>query len=228
MPRNRATVVLVIDVSLSMQATDVAPNRLAAAQAAAKSFADQLTPGVNLGLVSFAGTAAVLVSPDHRPRRRSSGRSTGCKLAESHRHRRGDLSRPAVDRDVLAGRSRRTRRRAAARPDRADVRRQADRAGGPAPRTSRAGRSPRRARPPRRRCRCRRSPSAPTTARSRSTDEPPASVAGGRRGDAADRGAVGRAVLHRGQRGGAAPGLRRARRADRLRDAARSTRAGRG
>ena len=62
-PRNRATVVLVIDVSLSMQATDVEPNRLAAAQAAAKSFAEELTPGINLGLVSFAGTAAVLVSP---------------------------------------------------------------------------------------------------------------------------------------------------------------------
>jgi Ca-activated chloride channel family protein len=62
-PRNRATVVLVIDVSLSMQAKDVEPTRLAAAQAAAKSFADQLTPGVNLGLVAFAGTAAVLVSP---------------------------------------------------------------------------------------------------------------------------------------------------------------------
>lgn len=62
-PRNRATVMLVIDVSLSMQSTDVSPNRLAAAQEAAKQFADGLTPGINLGLVAFAGTASVLVSP---------------------------------------------------------------------------------------------------------------------------------------------------------------------
>jgi Ca-activated chloride channel family protein len=54
---------LVIDVSQSMRATDVPPSRLAAAQQAAKHFADQLTPGVNLGLISFAGTANVLVSP---------------------------------------------------------------------------------------------------------------------------------------------------------------------
>ena len=62
-PRNRATVVLAIDVSLSMQATDVAPSRIAAAQQAAKDFADGLTPGVNLGVVAFAGTATVLLSP---------------------------------------------------------------------------------------------------------------------------------------------------------------------
>jgi Ca-activated chloride channel family protein len=54
---------LVIDVSQSMRATDVQPNRLAAAQDAAKQFADELTPGINLGLVSYAGTATVLVSP---------------------------------------------------------------------------------------------------------------------------------------------------------------------
>lgn len=62
-PRNRATVMLVIDVSLSMRATDIEPTRIAAAQREAKRFAHDLTPGVNLGLVSFAGSATVLVSP---------------------------------------------------------------------------------------------------------------------------------------------------------------------
>jgi Ca-activated chloride channel family protein len=81
-PRNRATVMLVIDVSLSMKATDVEPNRLQAAQVAAKGFADQLTPGINLGLISFAGTAAVLVSPtaDREPVKRA---IDGLKLSES-------------------------------------------------------------------------------------------------------------------------------------------------
>ena len=62
-PRNRAVVMLVIDVSQSMRATDVEPSRLAAAQEAAKQFADQLTSGINLGLIAYAGTATVLVSP---------------------------------------------------------------------------------------------------------------------------------------------------------------------
>lgn len=62
-PRNRAVVMLVMDVSQSMRATDVAPNRMAAAQEASKQFADELTPGINLGLISYAGTATVLVSP---------------------------------------------------------------------------------------------------------------------------------------------------------------------
>lgn len=62
-PRDRAVVMLVIDVSESMRATDVAPSRLAAAQAAGKKFVDELTPGINLGLIAFGGSATVLVAP---------------------------------------------------------------------------------------------------------------------------------------------------------------------
>jgi Ca-activated chloride channel family protein len=49
-PRNRAVVMLVIDVSESMMSADVSPNRLAAAKEAGKQFTDELTPGINLGL----------------------------------------------------------------------------------------------------------------------------------------------------------------------------------
>jgi Ca-activated chloride channel family protein len=62
-PRNRAVVMLLIDVSPSMRATDVSPNRLAAAEEAGKQFADELTPGINLGLIAFGGSSIVLVSP---------------------------------------------------------------------------------------------------------------------------------------------------------------------
>jgi Ca-activated chloride channel family protein len=62
-PRNRAVVMLVIDVSESMVSTDVPPTRLAAAKEAGKQFADELTPGINLGLVAFGGSATLLVSP---------------------------------------------------------------------------------------------------------------------------------------------------------------------
>lgn len=67
-PRNRAVIMLAIDVSQSMRASDVEPSRLAAAQQAAKQFASHLTPGINLGLISFAGTANLLVAPnpDHQ------------------------------------------------------------------------------------------------------------------------------------------------------------------
>ena len=62
-PRNRAVIMLVIDMSNSMRATDVEPNRLKAAEQAASQFANQLTPGINLGLVGFAGTPYLLVPP---------------------------------------------------------------------------------------------------------------------------------------------------------------------
>lgn len=62
-PRERATIVLAIDVSRSMEAQDVSPNRLDAAKSAAQGFVDLLPNGFNVSLVAFAGTSSIIVPP---------------------------------------------------------------------------------------------------------------------------------------------------------------------
>ncbi len=67
--RQRGTIMLVIDTSGSMAATDVSPSRLVAAQAAARQFVQGLPSGLKVGLMSFDSQARVLAAPttDHAP-----------------------------------------------------------------------------------------------------------------------------------------------------------------
>ena len=63
LPSQRETIILAMDVSGSMRATDVLPNRLVASQNAAKAFLADLPRSVRVGIVAFAGTAAVVQPP---------------------------------------------------------------------------------------------------------------------------------------------------------------------
>ena len=63
LPSEQRTIVLAIDVSLSMRATDVEPSRIVAAQEAAKTFIREQPGDVRIGIVSFAGTALLVQAP---------------------------------------------------------------------------------------------------------------------------------------------------------------------
>jgi Ca-activated chloride channel family protein len=63
LPSQSQTIVLAMDVSGSMRATDVQPNRLVASQEAAKAFVAELPRNVRVAVVAFAGTAAVVQAP---------------------------------------------------------------------------------------------------------------------------------------------------------------------
>ena len=63
LPSNQQTIILAMDVSGSMRATDVLPNRLVAAQEAAKAFIKDLPRTVKVGIVAFAGSAQVAQLP---------------------------------------------------------------------------------------------------------------------------------------------------------------------
>jgi Ca-activated chloride channel family protein len=63
LPSDARTIILAMDVSLSMRATDVDPNRMVAAQNAAKTFVTDLPQDIRAGIVTFAGTASVVQPP---------------------------------------------------------------------------------------------------------------------------------------------------------------------
>jgi Ca-activated chloride channel family protein len=65
LPSEQRTIILAVDVSLSMRANDVEPSRIEAAREAAKAFVREQPSDVRIGIVSFAGSASVVQKPTH-------------------------------------------------------------------------------------------------------------------------------------------------------------------
>ena len=95
LPSQRSQVILAMDISASMRAADVAPNRMVAAQTAAKMFIQEQPSTTQIGVVAFAGAAL------WRWRRQSiDGRGAPCAApdTQSRRPHQGDRSLPAAAR----------------------------------------------------------------------------------------------------------------------------------
>ena len=90
--RKGAQVMLVGDISGSMQARDVAPDRFSAARAAADAFLARLPEGARVGAVAFNDTATTLTPPTHdraAVRRALGGPAAAGRHGDGRRHRRG-------------------------------------------------------------------------------------------------------------------------------------------
>src|SRR5256885_7094380 len=89
LPSQHETVILALDISGSMRAADVQPSRIAAAQAAAKSFIAEQPHSTRVGIVTFAATASVVQPPtqNHEDLAAAAGR---VQLPRGPRARRGN------------------------------------------------------------------------------------------------------------------------------------------
>jgi Ca-activated chloride channel family protein len=96
-PGREATVILALDTSRSMAATDVQPSRLAAALAAARAFLDVAPDGYSIGIVSFSTRATVVLSP-------TTDRDAASNALDQIRLGSGTALGDAIDRSVAAAR----------------------------------------------------------------------------------------------------------------------------
>jgi Ca-activated chloride channel family protein len=96
-PGREATVILALDTSRSMAATDVQPSRLAAALAAARAFLDTAPSGYAVGLVSFSTRASLVLTP-------TTDRDAARNALDQIRLGSGTAIGDAIDRSVAAAR----------------------------------------------------------------------------------------------------------------------------
>lgn len=109
-PKDRATIILAIDTSLSMEAADVSPDRISAAKAAAKDFVSKLPPKINVGLISFNASAVLRQSPT-QDRVACARPSTGWSSVSGPRPATPWMSLSRPSRDYHPTRTARRRRR---------------------------------------------------------------------------------------------------------------------